>query len=260
MNKYKIIATDFDDTLLTNDKKVTKNTQNTLLRYKENGYYIIGATSRNLLASNSFMDINIFNYLILNNGSNIYDVKEQKCIYNNVFNKKDVKDLYNEYKNICKNMIFSSLNHYYILNNIHNKLYNKKLDNSIINKDVVKLNIFFEDNYDLENEINKLKDKYKNLNIFIMKTNNNGNWITIIPNNINKLYTLSMLCNMLKINIKEIIYFGDSTNDIDAISKCGLGVAMENSQEEVKKCADYITTSNMNDGIATFLNKYEEEL
>ena len=70
----------------------------------------------------------------------------------------------------------------------------------------------------------------------------------------NKFTTLKKLCTNLNISINEVIYFGDSANDLSIISKVGLGVAMNNALQEVKKQAKKITLSNDNDGIAHFLN------
>ncbi len=69
---YKIISMDFDGTLLTSDKKVTDKTKQVLLKYKNENYIIIGATARNLASASNVCDINMFDYLILNNGSYIY--------------------------------------------------------------------------------------------------------------------------------------------------------------------------------------------
>lgn len=46
--KYKLIATDFDGTLLTDDKKITIETKN-ILKNIENKYIIVGSTARNLV-------------------------------------------------------------------------------------------------------------------------------------------------------------------------------------------------------------------
>lgn len=40
------------------------------------------------------------------------------------------------------------------------------------------------------------------------------------------------------------------------IKYAGLGVAMGNSPDEVKSCADSITLSNDEDGVAYAINKY----
>lgn len=73
--KYKIISMDFDGTLLTSDKKVTENTKNILKKCRNNGFIIVGVTARNLSSVRSVLDINIFDYIILNNGAFILDVK-----------------------------------------------------------------------------------------------------------------------------------------------------------------------------------------
>jgi len=43
---------------------------------------------------------------------------------------------------------------------------------------------------------------------------------------------------------------GDSLNDIAMIEGAGLGVAMGNAQETVKKAADWVTSTNNEDGVA----------
>ena len=39
------------------------------------------------------------------------------------------------------------------------------------------------------------------------------------------------------------------------IKNAGIGVAMKNSEEEIKNVANYITESNQNDGVAKFLKE-----
>ena len=48
--------------------------------------------------------------------------------------------------------------------------------------------------------------------------------------------------------------FGDGGNDIAMLKHAGVGVAMGNASEEVKACADMVTESVDNDGIAKILN------
>ena len=51
--------------------------------------------------------------------------------------------------------------------------------------------------------------------------------------------------------------FGDGGNDIDMLKHAGIGVAMENGREDVKKIADFITTSVDDDGITYALKHYK---
>ena len=60
----------------------------------------------------------------------------------------------------------------------------------------------------------------------------------------------------LSLNKDQIICCGDGFNDITMIKYAGLGVAMENAQEKVKKAANYITASNDDDGVLKVINKF----
>ena len=74
--KYKIIAMDFDGTLLTDDKKVSHKTEKVLRKLKKEGYYIVGATARTLDGLRDVVPIDMFNYIIINNGVSIYNPEE----------------------------------------------------------------------------------------------------------------------------------------------------------------------------------------
>lgn len=64
------------------------------------------------------------------------------------------------------------------------------------------------------------------------------------------LCALGRLCG---IEPEEMIAFGDSGNDTDMLMAAGIGVAMENGEEEVKRMADYVTVSNEEEGVAAAL-------
>ena len=53
-----------------------------------------------------------------------------------------------------------------------------------------------------------------------------------------------------------MICCGDGFNDKSMIAFAGLGVAMANAQPEVKEVADYITTSNDEDGVVLVIDKF----
>lgn len=67
------------------------------------------------------------------------------------------------------------------------------------------------------------------------------------------LEVIESRCSLLPDNI---MFFGDDYNDWESIKKCGLGIAMGNAVEEVKKAADYVTDSCECDGIAKALVRY----
>lgn len=54
---------------------------------------------------------------------------------------------------------------------------------------------------------------------------------------------------------EEVVAFGDHHNDIGMLRFAGLGVAMGNAHEEVKAEADYVTTSNAEEGVAVVIEE-----
>ncbi|MBR3032421.1 MAG: HAD hydrolase family protein [Clostridiales bacterium] len=58
------------------------------------------------------------------------------------------------------------------------------------------------------------------------------------------------------IDKSEAMYFGDDHDDVESISNIGLGIAMGNAIEEVKKVADQVTATNEEDGVARIVEKY----
>ena len=77
-----------------------------------------------------------------------------------------------------------------------------------------------------------------------------------MPQNIDKAYSLGKLLRHLELDRSQMIACGDGFNDLSMIKYAGLGVAMANAQEEVRKAADYITRSNDEDGIAHVIDKF----
>jgi Cof subfamily protein (haloacid dehalogenase superfamily) len=75
----------------------------------------------------------------------------------------------------------------------------------------------------------------------------------IVPLGINKWAGISKLIEILGITPEETMAFGDGGNDIEMLRGSGIGVAMGNAEESVKREADYVTTSVDRGGIAKAL-------
>ena len=71
----------------------------------------------------------------------------------------------------------------------------------------------------------------------------------------NKATGIDEICKYYGIDISETMAFGDGGNDIAMLKHAGVGVAMGNASDEVKACADMVTDSVDDDGIAKILNQ-----
>lgn len=72
----------------------------------------------------------------------------------------------------------------------------------------------------------------------------------------NKLEAVRSVCMTYDINMEEVIAFGDDTSDYNLMKEAGVGVAVLNAIERVKNVADFVCSSNEEDGVAAFIEKY----
>jgi Cof subfamily protein (haloacid dehalogenase superfamily) len=66
---------------------------------------------------------------------------------------------------------------------------------------------------------------------------------------VNKGSTILQLLDRLGVDASSSIGIGDSTNDIEMLQVCGVGIAMGNAADAVKAHADETTTSVLDDGV-----------
>ena len=72
----------------------------------------------------------------------------------------------------------------------------------------------------------------------------------------NKAYALIRFCEAHKIDLSEVIAFGDTSNDNEMIQAAGLGVCLRNGSDDTKAVADVITEQACDDeGWADFMEK-----
>lgn len=78
----------------------------------------------------------------------------------------------------------------------------------------------------------------------------------ILPKNGGKRAGILRMLDAFSIAPAEIMAFGDGENDIDMLQLAGIGVAMGNAEDCVKKAADYVTADIDEDGIAAALRHF----
>ena len=76
------------------------------------------------------------------------------------------------------------------------------------------------------------------------------NFADVFPAGGGKDRGIEAICRHLGIRQEETIAFGDGENDISMLEYAGIGVAMGNSSGKVQACADYVTSTVDEDGIA----------
>lgn len=248
MTNIKIAFFDIDGTILNfKHKELTLNTLKALQTLKNNGIKICIATGRGPVQVPKFKDIEFDCYATFN-GSYCFNDKEM--IYSNPLDKKDVLTILSNAKEINRpvsiatskdivvNGLDDDLKEYLDIGNIKYKTDSNFLNNC--NEDIYQL------------LISATKDEYESLIKNTSHVKIAAWWkraLDIIPINSGKDNAVNKILEYYGLSKNEAIAFGDGNNDIGLLEAAGLGVAMANASDDLKKVADDICLSVEEDGV-----------
>lgn len=285
---YKLVAIDLDGTMLNKYGVITENTKNVIKKVQEKGVEVIIASGRPINSVKNFSkEINSQKYFISGNGAITYDIKNDKILYENILNKNKVLQVikiceensiyYNVYTEngiIAKNLNYNTL--YYYKENINKSEENKTHINMVENiydyienrnEKILKIMIC-DGSKTIFNSIMKKIREITDIEILDVshmsrKIIKQGTeeialeyfYTEISAKDVDKWNALEKLIELMNITKEEVVTIGDNANDIKMLKNAGLGVAMGESAPYVKECANEVTTSNDNDGVAVILEK-----
>lgn len=262
---YKLIALDMDETLLQPDKTISKADKEALQKAQKMGIHVVLATGRPLFGIKRFIDeleLPDSEYAVCFNGAEVNRIDSKEMIYNKKLNGKDLHYLVDLSKKLNVNMhgfdkkgCFSEKMSKYTeleitLNHIDLNLvnYNDFEDDH----EIIKLMYIDEPDY-LSNVIKNLpKDAYERFNI----VQSAPFFLEFLNPKADKWYAIEALANHLGIKNDEIMTFGDAHNDYLMVKNAGLGIAMGNAVDSLKKVAKFVTVPNYENGVAYALNKF----
>ena len=109
------------------------------------------------------------------------------------------------------------------------------------------------DNYEL---LTDLEEHWKKrLNGTLDAFRSEPYFLEVVPYSVDKANTMGVLLEQLGLKREEVIAIGDGVCDVTMIQQAGMGIAMGHSPSSVQACADYVTTSNEEDGVAAAIEK-----
>ena len=243
----KMIVTDLDDTLLRSDKTISEFSLETIAKCRENGLKFIYATARGASAE-IIAPPALFDGRVTVNGANGFLGNER--LYRSLIEVSDVrKVLIESAKRGLKSGVEDGIRHYANFN--VNSLWDYIADYEITNfnnleGEMEKAYILVNDNSDVEFIKNILPKGYH-------FTVSRDGMAQIMNGNATKTNGIIKLASQWGVDIDEVVAFGDDYNDLEMLKTCGIGVAMENAIEDVKKVADHICDTNEKDGLAKWI-------
>lgn len=250
MNKFnliKYIIVDLDDTLLNRKKEITKKTLRTLKKAKKMGYQIVFNTSRSMQNSKALAEQVETDYGIYSGGCHIVN-KDFKDLYSKTIPAETVDKMMEQLIKICPKVSVQTKLHFYASDKEYkgqNAIYHDF--SKPLKKDAYKI-LCFSDNHELIENIAKENNlEYQN---YLGR-----GWHRLSIKGANKWNGILSFLSLVKAKPEQCMCFGDDFGDLDMIVNAGVGVAMANSQQVVLDAAPYVTGSNEEDGVASFIDR-----
>lgn len=256
---YKLIALDCDGTLLNSRKEITVDVVAAIDAAKSSGFKIVLASARPFYRLRPFVEklglLSDNQYTIAFNGGLVVNNTESSILFSCGFLNDQIQELLLIGRKFGTTIFMYSKDG--ILSNVSDDEYKRR--NSDVNYRVVDL--FNLDLSDIEiykiayvntpEDTQVLRGKLpKNLYDKYEISSSVPQFIEIVSKGITKSEALERIGNKLNINSTEMVAFGDQDNDIPMLNYVGLSMAMGNATDEVKRCSDYITMTNDENGVA----------
>lgn len=265
--KYKLLVLDVDGTLLNDEKEISKRTLAALLKVQQMGVRIVLASGRptyGLMPLAKTLELGNYGGFVLSyNGCQIIKAQNGEILFERRINPEMLPYLEKKARK----------NGFAIFTYHDDTLITDSPDNEYIKNEALlnNLKIIREDEFstaidfapckcmlvsDKEKALIGLEQHWeKRLAGTLDAFRSEPYFLEVVPCGVNKANTLGALLEHLGVTREEVIAVGDGVCDVTMLQLAGMGVAMGHSQDSVKVCADYVTASNEEDGVALAVEK-----
>lgn len=265
--KYKLLVLDVDGTLLNDEREISKRTLAALLKVQQMGVRIVLASGRptyGLMPLAKTLELGNYGGFVLSyNGCQIIKAQNGEILFERRINPEMLPYLEKKARK----------NGFAIFTYHDDTLITDSPDNEYIKNEALlnNLKIIKEDEFstaidfapckcmlvsDKEKALIGLEQHWeKRLADTLDAFRSEPYFLEVVPCGVNKANTLGALLEHLGVTREEVIAVGDGVCDVTMLQLAGMGVAMGHSQDSVKVCADYVTASNEEDGVALAVEK-----
>lgn len=262
----KLIACDLDGTVFDDNKVIDTELKDVTDKLKSKGIAFTVVSGRNIeLMRNVIEHFDLELPFVCNNGANVYKHNElihADCV-DGEYADKAARLLYEN--DICfrvyamEDVFCNRISDFFLarMKGFKRSFRDYDPDMDISKYNTLKITCDFFDHLDKVEQIQNIINAYPNT--CLVKAEDN----VYCVNNIsaNKGDALKWVCDSLNIDIsEEVMAFGDNENDLSALNKVKVSVAMDNADDFVKSQCDYVCKDNNHNGVSSFLKEYFKDI
>jgi Cof subfamily protein (haloacid dehalogenase superfamily) len=266
--KYRLLVLDVDGTLLNDRREITPSTLSTLLKVQQTGVQIVLASGRSTFGLRpvaEMLELDKYNGFILSyNGGQIINMQTKELLFERRLNPKYIPYIEKQ----ANRYGFALLTYH------RDTVFSNRTDNVYVREEAARNGMLLEGVNDFASPIAFAPCKCmiagdgeeamaalesnlrKRMNGIADVFRSEPYFLEVVPPQINKADTLGVLMEKLAVTPEAVIAIGNGVCDIGMIQMAGLGIATGNADESVKRCADYTTAPNGEDGVARAVEEH----
>ncbi|GGD76518.1 Cof-type HAD-IIB family hydrolase [Paenibacillus nasutitermitis] len=260
---YKLIAIDVDDTLLTDDLVVTPGTKEALAAAIEKGVFVTLATGRMFPSAKKIaMQIGFNVPIITYQGSLVKTLIDEQVLYERSVPKDAAQQLFDfcEARKLHLQLYINDIL-YVQEDNEKARGYSglSKIPfvvepdfNKLIDQPSTKMLIIDDPAYldEIALELTPLIGDRVHI------TKSKAHYLEFMHKEGTKGHAIAFMAEHIGCTLDDVIAIGDSWNDHEMIEAAGLGVAMGNALPKLKEMAQYVASSNNEEGVREVIEKF----
>lgn len=263
---YQLIAVDMDGTLLNHKKEISERNRQAIKAAKSIGKTVVIATGRPLIGIKRYLEslemTGDKDYVIAFNGALVQEAKSGRLIAKKTLSLEDYKRLYEV--SLDLGVHIQALSEHHVMTPVANPYTDVEANINLIETEIIPVaevsetmtivKVMFVDAPEkLDAAVERLPEWVKETYTIVRSSDI---FLEFLDKSVDKGAGVAALAAELGITAEQVICVGDAGNDLAMIQYAGLGVAMANAFDEVKSAADYMTSSNEDDGVAEVIEKF----
>ena len=264
---YKLIVLDVDGTLLNSSRELTKRTVQTLRKVQQMGIRLALASGRptyGLLPLAKAIELGTYDgYIISYNGAQVMEARTGQIIFERRIDPQMVPYLEKKAQKMGFTMAYYDGNEVVSTDITNPHIVDEAEMNGMTLRQDDTLSIGMDDwpaevmlVSDDEQALSALAEHMeRHLNGVMDTIHSNPYYLEVVGYQVGKSYAMSALVQKMGIQMAEVLAIGDGEADINMLQMAGTGVAMANATDAVRRCADFTTLSNDQDGVALAIEK-----
>ncbi len=265
---YKLIALDLDGTTLTSSGDISKAVKESIISAKSQGALITLATGRRLCRTLPFASMLTLEMPLVSHNGAIVAHSTGEVIYKQGISLTVANQLLSELSELnIPHLVYCSDDNGDLGRLLNQFLAHKSDFLTFIDDEValveqlnleynpIKISVLGRQSQ-IKPFLKNWQSRYASFTTQIIYQSADYMGVDFIGAGLSKATGVKLILDLFGLNFSDVLAIGDDHNDIPLLEAAGLGIAMDNAPQAVKKIADAIVPSNDHDGVASVLKSW----